>query len=287
MTWCAWIVFPAWAALNYNDLEFHKFIVDIIHCVVSCHSVLTSNYTELVAFPADIGRDPASPAHGSGQRLHVGKSRLFRWRVYAGQWNGRWHNMAAPIWSVTAKRTWHRGSSGVIFIIHARQKMHQPSPYIALYLHNYYRTAYPRTWDSVSCIQARTRNRLSKHRQRTQDCSSKQRLRTRGCSVFIMQAWTQHLWMFIQAKTPDSWLFIQAKTQDSGPFIHAWTRESRPFIQTKMKCFISQFSLNIITTHICFRFVHGSLFLDPTRPAPAKLWPDPAKLWPDPIRDFR
>ena len=40
---------------------------------------------------------------------------------------------------------------------------------------------------------------------------------------------------------------------------------------------------------IQYRVVHGSLFLDPTRPDPRKRWPDPTrdcrqKVWPDPTR---
>ena len=37
-----------------------------------------------LAFPADIGRKPASTARGSRQCLHAAESRLRLWRVHAG-----------------------------------------------------------------------------------------------------------------------------------------------------------------------------------------------------------
>ena len=36
------------------------------------------------AFNANIGRTPASPAHGSRQRIHAGESRLRRQHLHAG-----------------------------------------------------------------------------------------------------------------------------------------------------------------------------------------------------------
>ena len=47
-------------------------------------AVMNVKYYFKLDFPADIGRNPASPAHGSQQRMHAGKSRLRRWHIHAG-----------------------------------------------------------------------------------------------------------------------------------------------------------------------------------------------------------
>ena len=57
------------------------------HFQMLCYLIIQlpcEGYT-ILAFPADIGRKPASPARGHRQRVHAGKENwLCRWRVHAG-----------------------------------------------------------------------------------------------------------------------------------------------------------------------------------------------------------
>ena len=57
----------------------------------------------ILDFPGDIDKKPDSQGRERGQGLHAGKSRLCRWFVHTGSLNSRRHNMAAPVWSVTAE----------------------------------------------------------------------------------------------------------------------------------------------------------------------------------------
>ena len=60
--------------MNYVNVEFlYKIYLQSI-----------GGFINLLAFPADIGRKPASPARGSRQRLHTGESRLCRQHLHAG-----------------------------------------------------------------------------------------------------------------------------------------------------------------------------------------------------------
>ena len=74
-----------WNNINYSAIRFNHFLMPYFSIIK--HNFFLTAFQEpqnpvwirpWLAFPADIGRKPALPAHGSRQRVHAGENRTRR-----------------------------------------------------------------------------------------------------------------------------------------------------------------------------------------------------------------